>query len=101
MLTFPKAVSNMKVSLKLSIITLVALGDAAVLEARQGDKLCSVPGPTYVNCREGPSRSYPVARRVQPDQSFGVRCIRDGESIDGEKCVTAANFLGCLTEADR
>jgi len=51
-------------------------------------KTCSISGTSaIVNCRGGPSRSYPTIRSVQPNQSFSVQCMVDGEGIDGEKYV--------------
>ncbi|KAK0724391.1 hypothetical protein B0H67DRAFT_567827 [Lasiosphaeris hirsuta] len=76
----------MKLAFPFFLLALPALGNTAALDTRQkADKVCSAIGSASINCRGGPSREYPVVRKVQPEQSFGVRCIKDGEGIDGEK----------------
>jgi len=56
-------------------------------------KVCSIEGTfAVVNCRVGPGRDFSSVRTVAPGQSFSVQCMRDGESIDGEKYVFSIPF---------
>ncbi|KAM7217134.1 hypothetical protein V8F06_007533 [Rhypophila decipiens] len=64
----------------------VAAGTIPEMETRQTNAKCSISGTSAaVNCRQGPTRSYPSVTSFLPGESFAVQCMVDGEGIDGEK----------------
>jgi uncharacterized protein YraI len=84
-----KPAFNMKLSLSLTLSTLLASASAGPLTPNLSDraasKTCSINSQAVVNCRAGPSRSYSIVRAAQPEQRLGIECITDGEPIDAEK----------------
>ncbi|KAK4441905.1 hypothetical protein QBC34DRAFT_387841 [Podospora aff. communis PSN243] len=75
------------------------------------DKTCFVTEENS-NCREGAGTGYDRVRRIQPNQSFDVRCKAYGENIEGNKtwdwipgwkCWVHSSLTswGCESEFDR
>ncbi len=90
----------MRTSIGFHFLAISTLGSAAVVRtnhvARSG---CTISGTmTFVNCRAGPSRSEEVVTRYLPDDVVEIRCIRDGEAIDGEKYVLPLFIVGRVLE---
>jgi len=63
------------------------VGEAAALDKR-ADNWCRVVEPLF--CRKGPGRDYDKVKvegrdKISTGKNFGVRCTKEGESINGER----------------